>query len=375
MLESQVAVVGGGVVGLSIAWQAADRGLSVALLDPRPGTGASWAAAGMLAPVTEVTFGEEALLALNLASSKLYEGFVDALAGATSMDPGYRRCGSLLVARDSDDNAELAELYEFQRKLGLSVQRLKAGECREVEPGLAPGVRGGILVEGDHQVDNRALLRALQVACERSGVTFVRDRAVSLEAPAGRVSGVRTERSGVLGCEQVVLAAGSRSSSIGGLAPGSVPVRPVKGQLLHLKGPQDALLTQHNVRGLEVYVVTRADGRVVVGATVEERGFDEVVTAGAVHDLLRAAYELLPGIAELELTETVAGLRPATPDNAPLLGPGALPGLVLATGHYRNGVLLAPVTAYAIADYLCTGRVPESIAPFSPLRFERENAS
>lgn len=373
--RSQVVVAGGGVVGLSIAWQTAVRGLGVTVIDPQPGTKASWAAAGMLAPVTEVTYGEGALLALNLASQGLYERFVQELREVSAMDPGYRKCGSLLVARDSDDNAELAELYEFQRKLGLSVERLRAKDCREHEPSLAPGVRGGILIEGDHQIDNRALVRGLLVACERSGVTVLRDRVVRVETHDDEVSGVQTERGGTVSCEQVVLAAGCWSAAIRGSRPGTVPVRPVKGQLLHLRGPADGLLTRHNVRGLDAYIVTRADGRVVVGATVEERGFDEIVTAGAVHELLRAAYELVPGIAELELTETVAGLRPATPDNAPLLGPADPTGLVLATGHFRNGILLAPITAYTIADYLATGEVAESIAPFSSRRFEGRDAS
>jgi glycine oxidase len=173
----------------------------------------------------------------------------------------------------------------------------------------------------------------------------------------------------------VVLAAGCWSRELGGLAAELLPpVRPVKGQLLHLRGAAADPLCRRNVRGLEVYVVPRADGRVVVGATVEEQGFDSRVTAGAVHELLRAALELLPDVAELELVETVAGLRPGSPDNAPLLGPAGVDGLVVATGHYRNGILLAPVTAEAVAELLATGQVPAAIAPFSPARLQAGTA-
>ncbi len=365
-----VVVVGGGVIGLGIAWRAALAGLEVAVVDDAPGRGASWAAAGMLAPVTEVHHGEHDLLELNLAAAARWPGFAVELEERASRSVGYRRCGTLIVARDADDNAALADLYDFQRSLGLEVQRLRSRECRQLEPGLAPGVRGGILAAGDHQVDNRALVAALLVACERAGVRRRSGRVAAVRVSGDRTRGVVLAGGEPLEARTVVLAAGCWTSTLGGLPPGLLPpVRPVKGQLLHLRGPGDTPLCQRNVRGLDVYVVPRGDGRVVVGATVEEQGFDTTVTAGAVHDLLRAALELLPEVSELELTEAVAGLRPGSPDNAPLLGPSALDGLVIASGHYRNGVLLTPVTADGIAALLASGRVPESLAPFSPCRF------
>jgi glycine oxidase len=378
-------VVGGGVIGLGIAWRAATAGLSVTVVDEAPGRGASWAAAGMLAPVTEVHYGERPLLGLNLAAAARWPGFAAEVEEASGRSVGYRPGGTLAVARDADDNAALEDLYRFQLRCGLEVERLRGRECRQLEPGLAPGIRGGVLAAGDHQVDNRALVEALLIACRRAGVRMVAGRVAELAVEGDRVGGVvlaggasagdggpapSLAAGETLAAGTVVLAAGCWSGGLGGLAAESLPpVRPVKGQLLYLRGPADQPLCSRNVRGLEVYVVPRGDGRVVVGATVEEQGFDTRVTAGAVHDLLRAAMELLPDVAELELAETVVGLRPGSPDNAPMLGPAGPEGLVVATGHYRNGILLTPVTADAVAELLATGRVPELIAPFGPSRF------
>jgi glycine oxidase len=383
-------VVGGGVIGLAIAWRAALAGMTVTVVDEAPGRGASWAAAGMLAPVTEVHYGERPLLALNLAAAARWPTFAAEVEEASGLPVGYRPGGTLAVARDADDNAALEDLYQFQVRCGLQVERLRSRECRQLEPGLAPSIRGGVLAAGDHQVDNRALVEALLAACQHAGVRMVTGRVAELAVEGDRVTGAVLSGGGpaghgsstsagpvpsraegeTLAAGVVVLAAGCWSGGLGGLAAEVLPpVRPVKGQLLYLRGPADQPLCSRNVRGLEVYVVPRGDGRVVVGATVEEQGFDTTVTAGAVHDLLRAALELLPDVAELELAETVVGLRPGSPDNAPMLGPAGPDGLVVATGHYRNGILLTPVTADAIAELLATGQVPEMIAPFTPGRF------
>jgi glycine oxidase len=365
---ADLVVVGAGVIGLGVAWRAAQRGMAVTVVDDGGTRKASWAAAGMLAPVAEVWYGEEALLQVNLEASRRWPGFAAEVADAAGRDIGYRRCGTLLVARDADEHTALDELFSFQAKLGLDVERLRSREVRRLEPGLSPRVRGGILVEGDHQVDNRALLPALRHAAERAGARFEDGRVVTVTTNGDRVRGVELEDTRDLAGDAVVLAAGTGSAEIGGLPGGTVPVRPVKGQLVHLRGPADPLIASRTIRALGIYVVPREDGRVVVGATVEERR-DTEVTAGGVFQLLRDAWELLPDVAELELVETVAGLRPGSPDNAPLLGPAGPAGLIVATGHYRNGMLLAPVTADAIAELLDTGRVPELIAPFSPDRF------
>ena len=372
--EPDVVIVGGGCIGLGTAWRAARAGLRVTLADPHPGAGASWAAAGMLAPVTEVHYGEEDLLRLNLTSAARYPSFVAELEREAETTVGYRRCGTLFVAADSGDRAVLEELHQFQQSLGLEVHVLSGRECRSLEPMLAPGIRGGILAPGDHQVDNRRLAPALVTAAMRRGVAIRRTAVVEVVVTDGRASGVRLEGGEVLDAGTVVLAAGCWSGSIPGPPTGALPaLRPVKGQIVHLRGPAHPPFLSRNLRGVaqgsQVYLVPRQDGRVVLGATVEEKGYDTAITAEAVYTLLRDAHQLLPGVLELELAETHAGLRPASIDNAPLLGPSSLPGLVIATGHYRNGVLLTPVTADAMATYLATGRLEEDVTPFSPARF------
>ena len=367
---ADIIVIGGGAIGLGIAWRAAKRGMSVSVVDEKPGSGASWAAAGMLPPVTEVHFGEEATLQLNLASNDMYPAFIEELEADAGRPAGYLRCGTLAVARDADENAALEEVYRFQVGLGLDVRRLKGRECRELEPGLAPNVRGGLLVEGDHQVDNRALVEALLVACQNVGVSLIADRVLRVTVEGERATGVELAACGGISAGVVVLAAGCWSASIEGIPEEfRPPVRPVKGQLLHLRGPVDQPVATHNIRGGDVYIVPRGDGRLVIGATVEEQGFDTTVTAGAVLTLLHEAWKVLPGVQELELVETVAGLRPGSPDNAPLIGESGLDGLLVATGHYRFGILLTPVTADTVVELIATGHTPELIAPFSPQRF------
>ncbi|GAA3396567.1 glycine oxidase ThiO [Streptomyces roseoviridis] len=372
---SDVLVIGGGVIGLVTAWRAAQRGLRTAVADPEPGGGAARVAAGMLAAVTELHYGEETLLGLNLASARRYPDFVAELAEITGQDVGYRACGTLAVALDADDRAHLRELHALQARCGLASEWLTGRECRRLEPMLAPGVRGGLRVDGDHQVDPRRLAAALVAACERAGVVFHRSAAERLTVAGDRARGALLADGTEAAADQVVLAAGSRSGRLAGV-PADVlpPVRPVKGQVLRLRVPPAyapflSRTVRAVVRGSHVYLVPRADGELVVGATSEELGWDTTVTAGGVYELLRDAHELVPGITELPLTETRAGLRPGSPDNAPLLGPSALPGLHLATGHYRNGVLLTPVTGDVMAEALTTGTLPDEARPFTALRF------
>ncbi|MGW6603638.1 glycine oxidase ThiO [Streptomyces sp. NPDC055036] len=372
---SDVLVIGGGLIGLVTAWRAAGRGLRTAVTDPEPGGGAARVAAGMLAAVTELHHGEETLLGLNLASAARYPDFVAELEAASGQDTGYRACGTLAVALDTDDRAQLRELHDLQQRSGLMSQWLTGRECRRLEPMLAPGVRGGLRVDGDHQIDPRRLAAALLTACERAGVIFHRAHADRLSVVRDRATGAVLADGRALTADQVVLAAGSLSGRLGGV-PADVlpPVRPVKGQVLRLTVPRTyapflSRTVRAVVRGSHVYLVPRENGELVVGATSEELGWDTTVTAGGVYELLRDAHELVPGITELPLTETLAGLRPGSPDNAPLLGPTALPGLSLATGHYRNGVLLTPVTGDAMAAVLTTGELPPEARAFSPSRF------
>ncbi|OLZ68221.1 glycine oxidase ThiO [Streptomyces sp. IMTB 2501] len=372
---SDVLVIGGGIIGLVTAWRAAQRGLATAVVDPEPGGGAAQVAAGMLAAVTELHYGEETLLALNLESARRYPEFAAELTELTGHDLGYRRCGTLQVALDADDRAHLRELHALQRRCGLESEWQSGRECRRLEPMLAPGVRGGLRVDGDHQIDPRRLAAALVAACERTGVTFHRVWAERLDVAGDRAVGVTTADGTGLRAGQVVLAAGSLSGRLAGVPQALLPpVRPVKGQVLRLTVPRPyapflSRTVRAVVRGGHVYLVPRENGELVVGATSEELGWDTTVTAGGVYELLRDAHELVPGITELPLTETRAGLRPGSPDNAPLLGPSGLEGLLLATGHFRNGVLLTPVTGDALAEVLTSGQLPDEARPFTPQRF------
>jgi glycine oxidase len=353
-MTDRVLVVGGGVIGLSCASALARAGHQVTLVAPAPGRdGASWVAAGMLAPVTEVQFGEAALTTLLLEGVALWKDFATSLEHDTGRDIGFDQSGTLTVAVDSSDRAALDDLLAYQLGLGCLAHRRSASQCRTMVPSLTPALCGGIDVPGDHQVDNRALLGALVEACRGAGVRCVAD-SVAAVAPG---PAVRLADGSSLSADAVLLAAGVGTAGIGGLeGAGLPPIRPVKGHIVRLGPTGPAPLLTRTVRALvhgrSIYLVPRADRSVVVGATVEERGTDTTVQAGAVHQLLSDARAVVPGIDELELLEARAGLRPATPDNAPTIGWTELPGVAVATGHYRNGILLAPYTAAAVVDLL-----------------------
>ncbi len=367
-------IIGGGVIGLSVAWRCAQRGLAVTLADPAPGTGATRAAAGMLTPVAEAAYAEKDLLALGSESLRRWPGFAAELTGLTGVGTGFRQDGTLQVAYDADDLAVLEELHGLQESFGVAAERLTARQCRAAEPLLDPSVRGGLRTSGDGSVDPRRLTGALLAAVAQAGVSVIRQAVTGVLVSGDQAAGVRLADGTEVAAGHVVLAAGWQSSAAGGLPAGTLPpVRPVKGQILRLRvpagTPQLSLCVRGVVRGHRVYLVPRQDGELVVGATQEEMGADTRVTAGGIWELLRDARALVPGITEFEFAEAIAGLRPGTPDNAPVLGPSGLPGLVLATGHFRGGVLLAPVTAGLIADYLATGQLPALAEPFTPARF------
>jgi glycine oxidase len=361
-------VVGAGIVGLACAWRAAQRGLSVLVLErDEPGAGASGVAAGMLAPVTEADFGDDALLRANLESHGRWPAFARELEELTGLDTAYTESGALVVAADRDDAEELRRLHSLHRTLGLASEWLVPSACRREEPGLSPRIGGGILAPTDGHADPRATVGALAAALEHAGGELASGvEVVGLETSGGRVSGVRTA-GGRVATERVVIAAGCWSGEgleTGGPLPA---VRPVKGQLLELRArPGRPAPAERIVRTPRCYLLTRADGRVVLGATVEEQGFDVSVTADGVYRLLEAAWEVLPEVSELELVSARAGLRPATPSGEPVIGPGEPEGVVYATGHYRNGVLLAPLTGDAVAELLAGGALPEPVAAFAP---------
>jgi glycine oxidase len=345
-----VAVVGGGIVGLAVAWRARTRGLSVVVLDRGDmGAGTSRVAAGMLAPVAEADAGERPLLELGLRSAERWPAFAAQLGEVSGVDIGYRTCGTLMLARDRDEAEALERERDLRERFGLRVERLLPSAARSLEPALAPTLRGALYLPDDHAVDPRRVCAALARAAQDAGAVLR--------------PGVEVDELAALPAEQVVVAAGPWSSAFGDEAR----VRPVKGQSLRLRDPSGPGLVERVVRWGQPspgYLVPRGDGRYVLGATSEERGFDTAVTAGGLHELLRDASELVPGVLELELEEHIAGLRPGTPDNAPIIGRSlADPGVVWATGHYRNGVLLAPVTAELIVAELIGEPIEHGFGP------------
>ena len=375
-----LAVAGGGAIGLACAWRAAGRGLRTVVLDA--GDPGAWqVAAGMLAPVAEAQVGDAAAVELGLRAARGFEAFCAELGE----DVGHRTTGTLLVARDRDEAEALERELAFRRELGLEVERLRPSQARRAEPALAPTVRLALDVPGDHSVDPRRMVAALATACERAGGTIRRARVAAVEvagagaagqddsagradfAAGGRVAGLRLDTGEIVRAAQVLIATGTGEVE----ARDRVPVRPVKGQVLRLRDPRGPGLVERTIRGPDAYLVPRADGTYVLGATMEERGRDTAPTAGGVYELLRDMSEIVPGVLELEIEELLAGLRPATPDNLPAIGPGTVDGLLWATGHFRNGILLAPLTADLIATAVCGEPLPEWAAIADPRRFAK----
>lgn len=367
-----VAIIGGGVVGLSIGWRLAAAGCAVDVYERgTPGAAASRAAAGMLAAGVEAEPGEQRLLPLCLDSQRRWPAFAAELEAASGLAVGLREEGTLAVALTRDDLEALRTTYEFQRGLGLELTWLTGAQVKEREPFLNPRACGGVHSPRDGQVDNRRLCAALVVALERAGGRLHPQTEVqAVDVQAGRARGVVVGGS-LRPADVVVLAAGAWSRQIAGLPPAAVPpVRPVKGQMLSVRMDPTAPLLRHVVWPPKCYLVPRADGTLIVGATTEEKGFDSSLTAGGVLALLEAAWRALPGIEELPIEEMWTGFRPGCRDDAPVLGPApGVDGLVLATGHHRNGILLTPVTADAIARLVLTGVVDDAIAGFGMDRF------
>jgi len=356
-------------MGLAIGWRLVVAGCAVTVFErDKAGNGASWAAAGMLAAGVECEPGELDLLALNRRSQELWPGFAAALEQAGGGPVGLRQEGTLVVALTRDDAAQLRFNYDFQRQHGIALEWLGGAAARQREPHLHPNLAAAVFSPADHQVDNRLLVRALERAFIAAGGTLREHAPVTaIDIVGGRATGVVSggER---YAADAVVLAAGAWSGQVGGL-PFPLPVRPVKGQMLALRMDKAAPLLRHVVWAPKAYLVPRDDGRLIVGATTEERGFDPNLTAGGVLALLEGAWRALPGIEELPIDEMWVGFRPGSRDDAPMLGPSGVDGLALATGHHRNGILLTPVTAETVANYVLTGAVDAVIRPFAAERF------
>lgn len=409
-IRADVAVIGGGVIGHGIAWEAKQSGRSVVLIDDAPGSGASWAAAGMLAPVSELHYQEEALLEMMLDASVRWPAFAAGLTDAAGQDPGYLTTPTLAVGADAADRRALMDLRAVQQANGLTVEPLTIREARRREPLLSPAIACALDTPADHQVDPRLLVACLRraLAAERTEGTSVagavdgfavNDKAAALLWRDSAVEGVRLAGGGTVLAGETVVANGLQAAALGDLPAGlNLPLRPVYGDILRLAVPRHLrpLVTstvRGLVHGLPVYIVPRQDGTVVVGATQREDGLGGsalasgggAVSAGGVHQLLRDAQVLVPAVAELELLEATARARPATPDNAPLLGrvpaagpdgqwgagQGTVPGLILATGFFRHGVLLTPAAAAICVD-LMDGIQERAWTPFSPGRFSGE---
>ena len=374
--NKRVIIVGGGVIGLGIGWQLAKAGCTVSIYERnQAGRAASWAAAGMLAPHAEVHFEERELLNMGVQSCRMYPEWVAELETDSRMNVGYRAEGTLIVGVDRDDARELEHLYESQKLLDLKVEWITGREAREMEPLLSPKITAAIWSKDDHQVDNRAMVEALIKAYRNADGILHEDTSVDkIEIVDGKAKGIWV-KDNLEEADVIVLAAGCWSSDINGL-PKAVqpPVRPVKGQMLALQ-MEEGVVLQKVIRAprakypTDVYLVPKDDGRLVIGATSEEMGFDTRLTAGGLFELLRGAWEAVPGIYDLPVLETWAGLRPGSRDNAPILGKTGVENLIMATGHYRNGILLTPITSREIASLILTDQTSENIAPFQLSRF------
>jgi glycine oxidase len=367
----RVAIIGAGIVGLGIAWRLAGRADVVVFDRGKAGMGASHAAAGMLAACCEAEPGEEDLIALGRDSQARWPGFAEELKAVSGIDVELRDEGTLVLALTADDAASIAHHLEFQQKLGLPLEWISAAATRKREPHLAGNIAGALLSPQDHQVDNRKLAAALRVAAESGGVAIREYHPVKeISVAAGRATGVVLEDGTSIAADVVVLAAGAWSRSIAGLPPDRrPPVRPVKGQMLALRMDPAAPLLNHVLWAPGAYLVPRRDGRLIIGGTVEEKGFDETITAGGMLTLLEAAWRAIPAVEELPIDEIWVGHRPGSRDDAPILGRGPLESLFYATGHHRNGILLAPVTADAMARLILDDVAEPAIQPFGLERF------
>ena len=369
MSEPRVAVIGGGVCGLGVGWRLASAGASVTVYDRgQAGRESTWAAAGMLCPQMELRPEEESISLLGRESMTRWRGFVADLEADSDIPLHYRDEGTLFISADHDAAEQLRFLHDHQIELGMPVEWLTGDEVRDREPYISHNVVAGLVCLEDHHLDCRGLVRGLAEALVRRGGELRENTMVEgVVADGASVQGVRVDGA-LVEADAVVVAAGTWSGMLDGLDPSlKPPVRPVKGQMIMLRQPEprvlDHCLWARSSRDF-CYMTPKADGTLLIGATVEEVGYNKDVTAGAVLDLLRAAWGVLPSVYEMPIVETWAGLRPASRDGAPILGRTEVEGLFMATGHFRNGILFAPVTADDVAHAVMTGETTETIAPY-----------
>ncbi|MCX8500965.1 MAG: glycine oxidase ThiO [Alphaproteobacteria bacterium] len=363
-MKVETAIIGGGVIGLSIGWRLAQAGQRVVIVERgKTGMGASHAAAGMLAAGVEVEPTEGVLWQLNRRSQQLWPDFARELEAASRMAIHYRREGTLSVALSSDDLRRLQQVFEFQRGHGVNLEWLSAAFCREREPALSSQIKGGIFSPADHQVDNRLLAQALRQAFLTAGGQLIEDREARLVESNQRITGIDCGAAEPITATHTLLAGGAWSGRVAGLPNGvTVPIRPIKGQMLAVESDLPAPIASV-VWSPTVYLVPRENGRLLIGATVEEAGFDPRLSFGGIFGLMEGAWRVLPALEEAKISEFWSGFRPGSPDDAPMLGE-IFPGLILASGHHRNGILLTPITAALISEHILNGTVlPEAFLP------------
>jgi glycine oxidase len=367
-----IGIIGAGTIGLGVGWMLTRRGASVTIFErDQPGSGASRASAGMLAPVAELEFGERELFDLGMRSLELYPQFVDRLESQSGRQVDYRDDGTLVVAVDRDDAKALDHIHEYHEELGLGADRLTGQEARELEPGLAPSTHGGLLCRSDHQIDPERLVDALLDGFREAGGTLRTDTPVAGVDLDGARPRIVPEEQAPAAFDTVVVCAGVWSNEIDGLPDDALPhLRPVRGQMLAID-LGDPPICEHVLRvpdpsQQDVYLAPKSSGRLLVGATAEERGFDPHLTAGGVFELLRGAWEAVPGIYDQDILDMWTGFRPTTLDEKPVIGPTDDDRLWVAVGHGRGGILQTPVTAHSVAEAMETGTIPSAIEDFTP---------
>ncbi len=367
MKKFDVAIAGGGVIGGAIALELARAGLRVGVFDrQQPGQEASWASAGILSPAPENP-GMIAIVPLGKASLSLYPEFIARVEEISGKSAGFRPKGTLEALFSQDAKAELSTIIALHHGLGLKAEPLRAEDARELEPALSAEVEAAVLRPDEASVDNRALTSAVLEAAERSGAEFFPGNGAREIWHAGkRCAGLVVQNENVE-AKWTIIAAGCFSAAIKDAAA-YAPVRPVKGQMAALRA--EDLMIERVLWSDKIYLVPRNDGRIIAGATVERVGFDKRTTAGGIQKILSAAIELAPGLANARVEETWAGLRPDSPDHLPILGPTDVEGLLMATGHFRSGILLTPITARLVREWIVEQRVSLDWDRFSPLRFQ-----
>ena len=367
----RTAIVGAGVNGLAIAWQLARHGCTVDVYERgRIGQGASWAAAGMLAPGAEAEPGEDAVTAAGRQALDLWPAFARDLQQASGIDPELRTDGLMIAATNRDEAEQLRHDHSFLQQQGVPAEWLSGAEARRREPYLRAGLPGALFSPNDGQANNRQLVRALAAAARAAGAQIHEQTPVdALDTAQGRAAGLIVQGARVP-ADAVVLCAGAWGREIDGVPTAAqAPIRPIKGQMLSLRMDPDQPLLHHVLWAPKVYLVPRRDGQLLIGATVEEKGFEDAMTAGGVFALLEAAWRAIPAIEELPIAEMWVGHRPGSRDDAPVLGATPVDGLYLANGHHRNGILMTPLSGQAVAAEILTGRRHDSLAAFRVERF------